>query len=174
MKSPLVRSLIAGGALALAAAGVIATTSTAAASPADPQGAASGTAPGHQWLTGYWHNFDNGSGVMPLSEIPAAYNLVVVAFADNTTTPGEVVFNLQSQELGGYSVAQFKADIAAIQAQGRKVIVSVGGEKGNVLINSAPAANAFATSVYGLMQEYGFDGVDIDLEHGIKIGRAHV
>lgn len=168
MKSPLVRSLIAAGALALAAAGVIATTSTAAASPANPQGAASGTSPGHQWLTGYWHNFDNGSGVMPLSEIPAAYNLVVVAFADNTTTPGQVVFNLQSQELGGYSVAQFKADIAAIQAQGRKVIVSVGGEKGNVLINSAPAANAFATSVYGLMQEYGFDGVDIDLEHGIS------
>ncbi|MEK8225657.1 hypothetical protein NKG05_05515 [Oerskovia sp. M15] len=62
------------------------TSAQAAPQPANqPATVAAAAAPGHQWLTGYWHNFNNGSVVMPLSDIPAAYNLVAVAFADNLT-----------------------------------------------------------------------------------------
>lgn len=123
----------------------------------------------HQWLTGYWHNFDNGSTILKLSDVPSAYNLVAVAFADNhPSLSGGITFNLESEELNGYSEAEFKADIAAIQAEGRKVIISVGGEIGNVIVNSSAAAQNFSDTTYALMQEYGFDGVDIDLEHGIN------
>lgn len=123
----------------------------------------------HQWLTGYWHNFDNGSTILKLSDIPSAYNLVAIAFADNhPNLAGGITFNLQTDELGGYTEAEFKSDIAAIQAEGRKVIISVGGELGNVIVNSSTAAKNFADTTYDLMQEYGFDGVDIDLEHGIN------
>lgn len=125
-------------------------------------------APADQWLTGYWHNFDNGSGTMRLSEVPAAYNLVAVAFAGNLAgTPGGITFDLASGELGGYTAEEFKDDIAALQGQGRTVVLSVGGEKGHVDVTNATEAANFARTAHDLMREYGFDGVDIDLEHGI-------
>ncbi|CAL9474008.1 chitinase [Streptomyces sp. enrichment culture] len=119
-------------------------------------------------VTGYWQNFNNGATVQKISDVPSAYDIIAVAFADATTTPGAVTFNLDSAGLGGYTVDQFKADVRAKQAAGKKVIISVGGEKGTVSVNSASSATNFANSVYSLMQEYGFDGVDIDLENGIN------
>ncbi|MFG3338431.1 glycosyl hydrolase family 18 protein [Glycomyces sp. NPDC048151] len=122
-------------------------------------------------LTGYWHNFDNGSGVMELNAVPAAYDIVAIAFAESTATPGQVDFALDaSLTAAGYTEAEFKADITALKNQGRHVVISVGGEKGNVTVNDAATASAFSSSVLALMDEYGFDGVDIDLEHGINAG----
>ena len=121
-----------------------------------------------QWLTGYWHNFDNGSTVMPLSEIPSEYNLVAIAFADNhPELDGGITFDLATDELNGYTDARFRDDVAAIQAEGRKVIISVGGELGHVDVTNPTQARNFADTTYELMRDYGFDGVDIDLEHGI-------
>ncbi|MEU8954223.1 chitinase [Streptomyces sp. NPDC048518] len=147
-------------ALALALTGLF----TGAAAPAD---AAPRAVPEHA-VTGYWQNFDNGAQVQKLADVQDAYDIVAVAFADATGTPGQVTFNLDSAGLGGYTVDQFKADIKAKQAAGKSVIISVGGEKGAVAVDSAASATAFADSVYGLMQEYGFDGVDIDLENGLN------
>ncbi|SEF17594.1 glycosyl hydrolase family 18 protein [Jiangella alba] len=125
--------------------------------------------PGHRWLTGYWHNFDNGSTVLRVSQVPAAYNLLAIAFADNLAgTPGGITFNLDTGGLGGYTVDQFKADVAARQAAGGSVVISVGGQNGHVNVTNATEAANFAQTTWALMQEYGFDGVDIDLEHGIN------
>ncbi|MBB6418897.1 chitinase [Streptomyces sp. AK010] len=119
-------------------------------------------------VTGYWQNFDNGATVQKLADVQAQYDIIAVAFADATSTPGAVTFNLDSAGLGGYTVDQFKADIRAKQAAGKKVIVSVGGERGTVAVNDAASATNFANSVYSVMQTYGFDGVDIDLENGLN------
>ncbi|MER7570694.1 glycoside hydrolase family 18 protein [Streptomyces sp. NPDC126514] len=119
-------------------------------------------------VTGYWQNFNNGAAVQRLSDVQAQYDIIAVAFADATGTPGAVTFNLDSAGLGGYTVDQFKADVRAKQAAGKKVIISVGGERGTVAVNDAASATNFADSVYALMQEYGFDGVDIDLENGLN------
>ncbi|MFF7165031.1 chitinase [Streptomyces sp. NPDC008086] len=119
-------------------------------------------------VTGYWQNFNNGAAVQRLADVQAQYDIIAVAFADATSTPGAVTFNLDSAGLGGYTVDQFKADVRAKQAAGKKVIVSVGGERGTVAVNDAASAANFANSVYALMQEYGFDGVDIDLENGLN------
>ncbi|KUJ66088.1 chitinase [Streptomyces albus subsp. albus] len=126
-----------------------------------------GTVPKHA-VTGYWQNFNNGATVQRISDVPADYDIIAVAFADATGTPGAVTFNLDSAGLGGYTPEQFKADIKAKQAAGKSVIISVGGEKGTVSVNSAASAANFADSVYALMREYGFDGVDIDLENGLN------
>ncbi|MEV5016876.1 chitinase [Streptomyces sp. NPDC053780] len=131
------------------------------------QGGGGGDLPKHA-VTGYWQNFDNGAAVQKISDVPAAYDIIAVAFADATTTPGAVTFNLDSAGLGGYTVDQFKADVRAKQAAGKKVIISVGGEKGTVSVNDSASATNFANSVYAVMQEYGFDGVDIDLENGLN------
>nr|WP_017595083.1 chitinase [Nocardiopsis potens] len=159
------RTALACTALALA----LGTGASLGTAQAEEAGAGAGAAAPGQWLTGYWQNFDNGAPVMPLSEVPAEYNMIAVAFADNLPgTPGGITFNLASAELGGYTEAQFKADIADLQAQGRKVVLSVGGELGHVDVSNPEQAAGFASTAHSLMQEYGFDGVDIDLEHGMN------
>jgi chitinase len=138
-----------------------AVTGTTTATPTGP------ALPKHA-VTGYWQNFNNGAKVQRISDVQSPYDIIAVAFADATTTPGAVTFNLDSAGLGGYTVDQFKADIAAKRAAGKKVIVSVGGERGTVAVNDSASAANFANSVYSLMQTYGFDGVDIDLENGLN------
>ncbi|UGY95198.1 chitinase [Streptomyces gobiensis] len=117
-------------------------------------------------VTGYWQNFDNGATVQKIRDVQDAYDIIAVSFADSTATAGEIEFNLDPAL--NYSEADFTSDIAAKQADGKSVIISVGGEKGNVTINDPASADAFASSTLRLMNEYGFDGVDIDLEHGIN------
>ncbi|NEJ74989.1 carbohydrate-binding protein, partial [Rhizobium phaseoli] len=133
-------------------------------------GCQSGTLPRH-FLTGYWHNFVNPAVELKLSAVPDEYDLIAVAFGEATATPGEVVFGVDpglATALGGYTDAQFKSDIAALHAKGKKVILSVGGEKGAIRVADGSAAQLFANTVYALMTEYGFDGVDIDLENGLN------
>ncbi|MEV7522281.1 glycosyl hydrolase family 18 protein [Streptomyces sp. NPDC091371] len=119
-------------------------------------------------LTGYWQNFNNGATVQKISDVSAQYDIIAVSFADATTTPGAITFNLDSAGLGGYTVAQFKADIAAKKAAGKSVILSIGGEKGTITVNDSASANNLANSAWALMQEYGFSGIDIDLENGLN------
>lgn len=130
-------------------------------------GGGGGSLPKHA-VTGYWQNFNNGATVQKISAVQSQYDIIAVAFADATTTPGAVTFNLDSAGLGGYTVDQFKADIKAKQAAGKKVVISIGGQNGTVSISDSTSATNFANSVYSLMQTYGFDGVDIDLENGLN------
>ncbi|MCX4589557.1 glycoside hydrolase family 18 protein [Streptomyces sp. NBC_01549] len=130
-------------------------------------GGGGGTLPKHA-VTGYWQNFNNGATVQKISAVQSQYDIIAVAFADATGTPGAVTFNLDSAGLGGYTVDQFKADIKAKQAAGKKVVISIGGQNGTVSISDSTSATNFANSVYSLMQTYGFDGVDIDLENGLN------
>ncbi|MEU6719978.1 glycosyl hydrolase family 18 protein [Nonomuraea sp. NPDC046802] len=122
-------------------------------------------------LTGYWHNFVNPAVELKLSAVPAEYDLIAIAFGEATATAGEVAFAVDpglAAAVGGYTDAQFKADVQALHQRGKKVILSVGGEAGRVQVADAAAATRFADSVYALMRSYGFDGVDIDLENGLN------
>jgi chitinase len=130
-------------------------------------GGGGGSVPAHA-VTGYWQNFNNGATVQKISAVQSQYDIIAVAFADATSTPGAVSFTLDSAGLGGYTVDQFKADIKAKQAAGKKVIISIGGQNGTISVSDSASATNFANSVYSLMQTYGFDGVDIDLENGLN------
>ncbi|WP_254550187.1 fibronectin type III domain-containing protein [Catellatospora tritici] len=134
-------------------------------------GCTTGTLPKHL-LTGYWQNFTNGATPLRLSSVPTSYNIVAVAFAEaNASTQGAVTFSVDSglsSALGGYTNAQFTADISTLHSRNQKVILSVGGEKGTVSVSSSTAATNFANSLYTLITTFGFDGVDIDLENGLN------
>ncbi|MET8541606.1 glycosyl hydrolase family 18 protein [Kitasatospora sp. NPDC004799] len=140
-------------------------TATATSTPTKPPGL-----PKHI-LTGYWQNFDNGATVQRISDVPAAYDIIAVSFADATATRGGLSFTLDpalSSRLGGYTDAQFKADIAAKRAAGKRVVLSVGGQNGTVWVGDSASAANFTGTAWALMQSYGFDGIDIDLENGIS------
>lgn len=135
-----------------------------------PASAAASGLPAHV-LTGYWQDFTNGATPLTLADVPASYNLVAVAFGNATGTPGQVGFSLDSGlsgALGGYTQQQFIGDIQTLHARGQKVILSVGGQNGAISVADAASASEFASSVFALMQQYGFDGVDIDLENGVN------
>jgi chitinase len=144
------------------------TTAPTTTPPTVPPG--NGSLPKHL-LTGYWQNFDNPANEIKLAAVPSTYDLIAVAFADATSTPGAVSFRIDpglSASVGGYTNDQFKADVATLHSRGKKVVLSVGGEKGSVAVGDAAAATNFANSLHSLMQTYGFDGVDIDLENGLN------
>lgn len=135
--------------------------------PTDPP---TGGLPKHL-LTGYWHNFDNPAVELRLRDVPTAYDLVAVAFAEATTTPGALTFGVDpglSAALGGYTDADFTADVRTLRSRGQRVILSVGGEAGRVTVNDAASATVFADTAAALIARYGFDGIDIDLENGLN------
>ncbi|MGA5700759.1 chitinase [Peterkaempfera bronchialis] len=131
----------------------------------------SGGVPKHA-VTGYWQNFDNGATVQRLRDVQSAYDIIAVSFADaDPSNRGGITFTLDpalGSKLGGYTDADFRADIAAKHAAGKKVVLSVGGQNGTITVADSTAAANFANSSWALMQKYGFDGVDIDLENGVN------
>lgn len=145
-------------------------TPTMAPSPT-PCTSCNGSLPKHL-LTGYWQDFTNGATPLRLSAVNANYTIVAVAFANaDPANPGGVTFSIDSglsSALGGYTSSQFSSDIATLHTQGKKVILSVGGQNGAITVGDSTSAANFANSMYGLIQQYGFDGVDIDLENGLN------
>jgi chitinase len=113
----------------------------------------------------------NPAAKLRLRDVPNDYDLVAIAFAETGTAPGQVIFSVDSglsSALGGYTDADFKADVATLHSRGKRVVLSVGGEAGRVSVGDATAATNFANSAYSLMTQYGFDGIDIDLENGLN------
>ncbi|HEV2377960.1 MAG TPA: chitinase [Streptosporangiaceae bacterium] len=150
----------------------VALTSASAANgaAARPVARAGAALPAHI-LTGYWQDFTNGAKPLKLAAVPKGYNIVAVAFGTATTTPGQVAFSIDSglsSALGGYSAAQFKADVKTLHSRGQKVILSVGGADGTISVSDSASAATFASSVFSLMKTWGFNGVDIDLENGVN------
>ncbi|NEE40801.1 chitinase, partial [Streptomyces sp. SID7982] len=146
-------------ALVLATGGLMAATTLGSSAGAAESEQARAAVPAHA-VTGYWQNFDNGATVQKLGDVQDGYDIIAVAFADATGTDGQIEFNLDPA-VGYASEDDFKADIAAKQEAGKSVVISVGGELGNVTVDDAESAQQFADSTYALMEEYGFDGVDI-------------
>ncbi|ABC27762.1 Chitinase [Hahella chejuensis KCTC 2396] len=111
-------------------------------------------------IVGYWHNFDNGSGFVRLPDVSPDWDVIDVAFA----TPK--LGSHSDMEFSPFQItpAQMKADIAAVQARGQKVIISIGGAEAIVRLTDANAEEEFVDSMTALIREYGFDGFDIDLE----------
>jgi chitinase len=143
---------------------------TAASSGGGGGGGGSSGLPAHI-LMGYWQDFVNSATPLTLASVPSSYNLVAVAFGNATSTPGQVSFGLDptlASDLGGYTQQQFTSDIATLHARGQKVILSVGGQNGTISVDDPTSAASFASSVYSIIQQYGFDGVDIDLENGVN------
>ncbi len=63
------------------------------------------------------------------------------------------------------TTAQFKADVQYLQSLGKKVLLSLGGGSQIVTLNTAADVQNFVSSVAAIVQQYGFDGIDLDIEN---------
>jgi chitinase len=144
---------------------------TSGPTPTNKPYVSNGKLPEHV-VIGYWHNFNNGSTCMTLAECPDYYDVIDVAFTDNSSVAGEASFSV-SEDLYkaiGYTNEQFKQDVETVKARGQHVLISVGGAEGRITINSQAAEDKFYNSMVSIITEYGFEGIDIDLEGGAVSG----
>lgn len=112
-------------------------------------------------LVGYWHNWNDLSApYIELDQIDPRYNVIEIAFAEPATgTTCDMLFTPS-----GTAQPVFIAQVAAHQAAGRKVLISIGGANATVLLNSDAERDQFVSSMMAILGTYGFDGIDIDLE----------
>ncbi len=108
-------------------------------------------------LVGYWETWTN----LSLTQINPSYNVINVAFA---TTANGSDCNMQFTAPWFYSVSGFKADIQTLQGQGKKVLLSIGGAADPTYLNNYRERDTFVTSLNAILDNYPFDGIDIDLE----------
>ncbi|MFD7996680.1 chitinase [Streptomyces mexicanus] len=153
-------------------AAVTATTPTDSTGPGGPGGGTS-TLPPHA-LVGYLHaSFANGSGYTRLADVPDSWDVIDLAFGEPTSvTSGDIRFTRcpVTECPNAESDADFKAAIKAKQAAGKKVLISIGGQNGQVQLTTTAARDTFVTSVSKIIDAYGLDGLDIDFEgHSLSL-----
>jgi chitinase len=136
----------------------------------------SGGSTGHS-LVGYLHaSFANGSGYTRMSDVPDSWDIIDLAFGEPTsTTSGDIRFTRcpVTECPTVESDADFKAAIKAKQAAGKKVLISIGGQNGQVQLTTTAARDTFVSSVSKIIDTYGLDGLDIDFEgHSLSLDAA--
>ncbi|MFD3932171.1 chitinase [Streptomyces sp. NPDC058614] len=135
--------------------------------------AGGGGSTGHA-LVGYLHaSFANGAGYTRMADVPDSWDIIDLAFGEPTsTTSGDIRFNRcpVTECPTVESDAEFKAAIKAKQAAGKKVVISIGGQNGQVQLTTTAARDTFVTSVSKIIDTYGLDGLDIDFEgHSLSL-----
>lgn len=119
-------------------------------------------------LIGYLHaSFANGSGYLRMADVPADWDIINLAFGEPTSvTSGDIRFQLcpPTECPDVESESEFIAAIDAKQQQGKKVLLSTGGQNGQVQLTTTAARNTFVQSVSAIIDRYGLDGLDVDFE----------
>ncbi|MER8035957.1 chitinase [Streptomyces hydrogenans] len=125
-------------------------------------------------LVGYLHaSFANGSGYTRMADVPDSWDVINLAFGEPTSvTSGDIRFKLcpVAECPNVESEADFKTAIKAKQAAGKKVLISIGGQNGQVQLATTAARDTFVSSVSKIIDDYGLDGLDIDFEgHSLSL-----
>ncbi|GGS47462.1 chitinase [Actinokineospora fastidiosa] len=128
-------------------------------------------------LIGYLHtSFANGSGYVRMADVPDAWDIINLAFGEPTSvTSGDIRFSLcpVAECPNVESEAEFIAAVRAKQAKGKKVLISIGGQNGQVQLTTTAARDRFVSSVSAIIDRYGLDGLDIDFEgHSLYLNRG--
>ena len=129
-------------------------------------------------VMGFWHNWAegewSGSGYqqgyfknLQLTDIPAQYNVIAVAFmkVDAGSTDPIPTFKPHAS-----SDEEFRRQVDMLNAQGRAVLISLGGADAHIELQSSDEDALVARIIY-LVETYGFDGLDIDLEQAAIIAK---
>ena len=137
---------------------------TGAPAPPNPTVAAiptTGAANGHH-LIGYWAGYGRAGSTIPLRDVSPQWDDILVAFATPARNAPEGTMEFHTP--AGLDTAQFKADIAYLKSQGKKVMISLGGGGQHFTLADPNRVPNYISSVTQIVSDYGFDGIDIDFE----------
>lgn len=117
-------------------------------------------------MVGYWHTWNGGVPFIKLRDVNANWDVINIAFAE-PVSPGSTDGRMKFV-VGGltadYTINDFKADIQTLKSRGKKIVLSIGGYEGYFSLGSSAAVTQFVNDIKGFVNEYGFDGIDIDTE----------
>lgn len=119
---------------------------------------------GKKILMGFWHNWPAGPSDgyqqgqfanFDLEDVPQEYNVVAVAFMKGNGIPTFKPYNRSDEE--------FRRQVGVLNSQGRAVLISLGGADAHIELHKGDE-QPLAVEIIRLVEVYGFDGLDIDLE----------
>jgi len=123
-------------------------------------------------IVGYAHSWENaGAPFMYFNQmVGKKYNVVMYSFIETVSSDGftpQLTINSPRYYTGGVFDPQLlKDDIATLRNQGIPVIVSIGGANGHVSLETIQQKNTFIAGVKSIVDQYQFDGLDLDFEAG--------
>ena len=102
-----------------------------------------------------------------MDKIDPSYNVIITAFivTDESGNYQLAYKNPGSTAPSFYTPEEVKSFINKTKAQGRKVIVSLGGQYFDMKMSTSEDVNFFVSQMKTIIDEYGFEGIDLDLEH---------
>ncbi|HEX4227214.1 MAG TPA: chitinase [Bryobacteraceae bacterium] len=118
------------------------------------------TSNGHA-LIGYWEGYSGARNSTPLRDVSPQWDIVIATFA--APVKGSTSL-LHFEPPAAYGDAQFKADVQYLESHGKKVLISLGGGGQIVTLNTPEDVQNFIGSVTAIVEKYGFEGVDLDIE----------
>jgi chitinase len=122
-------------------------------------------------MVGYWQS-SWGTSVR-LKDINSNYNVINLSFLEAGGGDGQSDNNVVSAlKFTATNNANLLADIPVVQAQGKVVLMSIGGANGSFKLTSTSDVNTFLSKVEAVIQTYGLDGVDIDLERSVYLNQT--
>ncbi|GLI57397.1 hypothetical protein PM10SUCC1_29110 [Propionigenium maris DSM 9537] len=117
-------------------------------------------------LVGYWSSWGgNGpTSYIDLEDVPSEYGTIVAAFILNEADRCTPKFDPSAS--GRVTKEEFKEKVKRMKQKGHDVIISLGGDAAVFKLSDQAQKETFKRGVISIIEEYGFNGVDIDLEGG--------
>lgn len=118
-------------------------------------------------LVGYWHNWKStgkdgykggSSADFNLSSTQEGYNVINVSFMK--TPEGQTLLTFKPYNK---TDTEFRAEISKLNAEGKSVLIALGGADAHIELKKSQESD-FVNEIIRLVDTYGFDGLDIDLE----------
>lgn len=123
-------------------------------------------------ILGYAHSWENaGAPFLYFSQmVGSKFNVVDYSFVETVNRDGytPVLTTNDNRYLtnGVFNKQLLKNDIKSLRDSGVPVIVSIGGQNGHIVLENVTQKNIFVNGLKAIIDEYQFDGVDIDFEGG--------
>lgn len=118
-------------------------------------------APNGHALIGYWEGYSSVKHPTPIRDVSPQWDVVIATFAAPVKGSKSLLHFEAPAALGD---KRFKEGVDYLKSKGKKVLISLGGGGQVVTLNTPKDLHNFVSSVTAIVEKYGFDGVDLDIE----------